>query len=93
MSNDIQPEEKIFSIHEDHTDILVKGTREAEFGHKVNLTTGKSNIILDVEIVSGNPGDSQLYEGALERVQHIYGVTQRCGYGWGLCVAKEPRDR
>jgi len=30
--------EKIFSIYEAHTDIIVKGRREAEFGHKVNLT-------------------------------------------------------
>lgn len=52
--------EKIFSIYEDHTDIIVKGKREAEFGHKVNLTTGRSNIILDVEIADGNPGDTQL---------------------------------
>jgi len=36
---------KIFSIYEAHTDIIVKGRREAEFGHKVNLTAGRSNII------------------------------------------------
>jgi len=69
--------EKIFSIYEDHTDIIVKGKREAEFGHKVNLTTGRSNIILDVEIVKGNPADSQLYAGALERVGLSYGFTPR----------------
>jgi IS5 family transposase len=69
--------EKIFSIYEEHTDIIVKGKREAEFGHKVNLTTGRSTIILDVEIVDGNPSDSQLYEGALERVERMYGVTPR----------------
>ena len=69
--------EKIFSIYEVHTDIIVKGKREAEFGHKVNLTTGRSNIILDVEIVKGNPADSQLYEGALERIERCYGVTPR----------------
>lgn len=69
--------EKIFSIYEEHTDIIVKGRREAEFGHKVNLTTGKSNLILDLEIVGGNPSDSQLYAGALERIEHSYGVTPR----------------
>lgn len=69
--------EKIFSIYEVHTDIIVKGKREAEFGHKVNLTTGRSNIILDVEIVKGNPADSKLYEGALERIERCYGVTPR----------------
>ncbi|MDP2156335.1 MAG: transposase, partial [Nitrospirota bacterium] len=69
--------EKIFSIYEVHTDIIVKGKREAEFGHKVNLTTGRSNIILDVEIVGGNPADSKLYEGALDRIERCYGVTPR----------------
>ena len=69
--------EKIFSIYEEHTDIIVKGQREVEFGHKVNLTTGRSNIILDVEIVSGNPSDSQLYGGVLERIESSYGVTPR----------------
>ena len=69
--------EKIFSIYEAHTDIIVKGRREAEFGHKVNLTAGRSNIILDVEIVDGNPKDSQLYEGVLDRIQRDYGVTPR----------------
>ena len=69
--------EKIFSIYEAHTDIIVKGRREAEFGHKVNLTAGRSNIIVDVEIVEGNPKDSQLYEGVLDRIQRDYGVTPR----------------
>ena len=35
--------EKIFSIYEEHTDIIVKGSREVEFGHKVNLAMGRSN--------------------------------------------------
>lgn len=69
--------DKIFSIYEDHTDIIVKGKREVEFGHKVNLTTGRSNIILDVQIVDGNPGDSQLYEGVLDRIKCNYGITPR----------------
>ena len=41
-------EDKIFSIYEQHTDIIVKGSREVEFGHKINLATGKSNLILNV---------------------------------------------
>lgn len=68
---------KMFSIYEEHTDIIVKGKREAEFGHKVNLTRGRSKIILDVEIVEGNPKDSQLFEGVLERIRQDYRVTPR----------------
>jgi len=69
--------EKIFSIYEDHTDIIVKGSREVVFGHKVNLATGRSNLILDCEITDGNPKDSTLYEGVLERVRNDYGLRPR----------------
>jgi IS5 family transposase len=69
--------EKIFSIYEDHTDIIVKGSREVAFGHKVNLATGRSNLILDCEITDGNPKDSNLYGGVLERVRSDYGVRPR----------------
>jgi len=34
-------DDKIFSIYEQHTDIIVKGQREALFGHKINLAAGK----------------------------------------------------
>src|SRR3990172_2364751 len=64
--------EKIFSIYEGHKDLIVKGARQVEFRHKVNLTTGRSNLILDCEIVDGNPKDSVLYEGVLERVRSDY---------------------
>ncbi|MFQ5772159.1 MAG: ISNCY family transposase, partial [bacterium] len=34
-------DEKLFSIYERHTDIIVKGSREVDFGHKVNLAGGR----------------------------------------------------
>jgi IS5 family transposase len=40
--------EKILSIFEPHTDIIVKGNRDPEYGHKVCLTTGKSGLVLDL---------------------------------------------
>jgi len=77
LGESVPNREKIFSIYEDHTDILVKGSREAAFGHKVNLTTGRSNLILDCEIVDGNPRDSILYEGVLARMRSDYGLRPR----------------
>jgi IS5 family transposase len=68
-------EEKIFSIYERHTDIIVKGKREVQFGHKVQISGGKSNLILSCEIVRGNPKDSELYEGTIEEVKKGYGKT------------------
>jgi IS5 family transposase len=69
--------DKIFSIYERHTDIIVKGSREVLFGHKINLSTGRSNLILDCEILSGNPNDSKLYKGPIERIESNYGIVPR----------------
>jgi IS5 family transposase len=69
--------EKIFSIYEAHTDIIVKGGREVQFGHKINIAGGKSNLILDCQILDGNPSDKTLYAPTLERIQHHYGRTPR----------------
>jgi transposase, IS5 family len=65
--------EKVVSFFEDHTDIIEKGQREIVYGHKVFLTGGKSGLILDCLIVSGNPADTDLFIPMLERQEHIYG--------------------
>ena len=69
--------EKIFSIYEQHTDIIVKGAREVEFGHKINLVTGKSNLILECEVCSGNPPDKELYKSAIESIVQNYNIVPR----------------
>lgn len=69
--------DKIFSIYELHTDIIVKGSREVQFGHKINLTTGKSNLVLSCEILRGNPSDSALYPITLDKVIADYQVRPR----------------
>lgn len=77
LGESVPNREKIFSIYEEHTDIIVKGAREVSFGHKVNLATGRSNLILDCEIAEGNPKDSILFEGVLKRVTDNYGIKPR----------------
>lgn len=78
IKNEIIPnEEKIFSIYERHTDIIVKGSREVLFGHKINLSSGKSNLILDCEILRGNPADKTLYQPSINRVIENYETTPR----------------
>ena len=69
--------EKLVSIFETHTDILVKGEREVVFGHKVCLTGGASSMILDCVIEQGNPADSTLVERMMERQIEIYGKPPR----------------
>lgn len=42
------------------------------FGHKICVTGGSSNLILDCLIVDGNPADSSLTDQMLDRQKHIY---------------------
>ena len=78
INNEAVPNnEKIFSIYELHTDIIVKGSREVQFGHKINLTSGKSNLILDCQVLKGNPHDSSLYQPTMDRVINGYGKVPR----------------
>lgn len=69
----VENSDKIFSIYEEHTDIIVKGLREWLFGHKVNISSGKSNLILDCEVLKGNPADVNLFEEPLKNIHENYG--------------------
>lgn len=71
----LSAEEKVFSLFEDHTDIIIKGSREIQYGHKLNLSSGKSGLILDVVIEQGNPADSERLLSMLERHIEHYGVA------------------
>ena len=79
-------EAKIYSIYEQHTDIIVKGARDVKFGHKVDLSSGKSNLILHCQVLRGNPSDSGLFAPAIDAIIENYGTVPRdCttdgGYG------------
>jgi len=64
--------EKIVSIFEPHTDIIVSGRPEIGYGHKVCLTTGRSSMILDCVVLEGNPADSTLATDMITRHREIY---------------------
>lgn len=64
--------EKVTSLFEPHTDIIKKDRRETFYGHKICLTGGPSNLILDCEILDGNPADTSLVENILDRHNDIY---------------------
>ena len=69
--------EKLVSIFEPHTDILVKDNRETRYGHKVCLTGGKSSLVLDCVIEEGNPADATLVERTLTRHVALFGQAPR----------------
>ena len=65
--------QKVVSIFEDHTNVIVKDNRDTYYGHKICLTGGASNLILDCVILEGNPADTDLVEQMLDRQQQLYG--------------------
>jgi len=69
--------QKIVSIFEEHTDIVVKGRRDVQYGHKLNLSTGRSGLILDVVIEEGNPADADCFIPMLDRHIDQYGKAPR----------------
>ena len=70
-------DQKVFSIYEQHTDIIVKGQREVKFGHKVNVGTGKSNLILTCEVLQGNPADTGLFQKTIDTLVEQYNIVPR----------------
>jgi len=69
--------EKVLSLFESHTDIIVKKKNEVYFGHKLNLTSGKSSMILDVVVEEGNPADSERFLPMVENQIETYGCPPR----------------
>jgi len=69
----VPAQEKLVSIFETHTDIIIKDRRDTYFGHKICLTGGRSNLILDCVVLKGNPADSELAQAMLERQKELYG--------------------
>lgn len=64
--------EKLVSIFEDHTDIIVKDRRATYYGHKLCLSTGASSLVLDCQVLEGNPADSTLVDEMLQRHTDLY---------------------
>jgi IS5 family transposase len=69
--------EKIVSFFEDHTDIIVKGRRDTEYGHKVFLSGGASTMILGCLILRGNPADRDQYRPLLSQHKEWFGRMPR----------------
>ena len=69
--------EKIVSIFEPHTDIIVKDGRDTYYGHKIALTGGCSGLLTDLVIWEGNPPDSSMATQMIERQQEIFGRCPR----------------
>jgi IS5 family transposase len=73
LGETVPASEKLVSIFETHTDIIVKDRRDTLYGHKLCLATGASGLLTDCHVEKGNPADSTLAIGMVERHLERYG--------------------
>lgn len=76
LGEKVENDKKLFSIYELHTDIIVKGAN-VQFGHKVNLSTGKGNLILTCQVLEGTPTDSSIFKPTVDQFISAYGKVPR----------------
>lgn len=81
--------DKLVSLFEPHADIIVKGRRDVDYGHKLNLTAGRSGLILDLVIEAGNPADSERLLPMLERHIAVWGTAPRQAAADGGYASRE----
>lgn len=67
--------EKLFSIFEPHTDLIVRGKAKTpvEFGHKVFLAESRHGLITDYRVLDGNPADEAHLAPSLTQHQATFG--------------------
>ena len=71
--------EKIYSIFEPHTDLIMRGKvrTPVEFGHKVFLAESAKGLITQYEVLNGNPSDENHVEPSLSRHEATFGSAPR----------------
>ncbi len=85
----LSPQDKIVSIFEPHTDIIIKDRRDILFGHKVTITGGVSGLLTDLVIEQGNPADVTLAQRMMTRQREIFGRVPRQAAFDGGFASKE----
>jgi len=69
--------QKVVSIFEPHTDIIVKDRRATYYGHKIALTGGKSGLLTDLVILEGNPADTTIAKEMIVRQKEVFGTLPK----------------
>ncbi|MFN0171279.1 MAG: ISNCY family transposase [Bryobacteraceae bacterium] len=67
-------DEKVYSIFEDHTQLIKRGKQRTpvEFGHKVFLAESAQGLIADYQVLDGNPADTNQVKASLDRHQQVF---------------------
>lgn len=78
--------EKVVSIHEPHTDVIVKDNRGTVYGHKAFLTVGSSGLILDLVVPQGNPNDVTYTQPTIDALNEAHGIVpEEAAFDGGFC--------
>jgi IS5 family transposase len=72
----VPADQKLYSIFEPHTDLIKRGKTQkpVEFGHKLFLAEGRRGIILDYQVLDGNPIDAVHVKPWLKRHLKRFGA-------------------
>lgn len=84
--------ERVFSIFEPHTELLMRGRRQkpVEFGHMVLLCQSPEKFITDYEAYLHRRADCQLTEEVIERHEGLFGQTPEVlAADMGFCPDEE----
>ena len=75
LGEDVPVAEKIFSIFETHTDLIMRGKADkpVEFGHKVFLAESACGLITQYRVLDGNPCDEKHVEPSLQDHKETFG--------------------
>lgn len=65
--------DKVVSLFEEHSDIIIKGQREVDYGHKLNIASDAQGLLTSVTIEQGNPADTERYLPVLDDHEALYG--------------------
>jgi len=89
----VPAQEKIVSIFEAHSDIIVKDRRDTLYGHKLCLATGASGFVLDCVVEEGNPADSTLAVDMVTRQETLYErVPRQVAFDGGFTSSANLKD-
>ena len=75
----IPNDEKLFSIFEPHTELLIRGKagKPIEFGHMVSIHQVEGSFIVDYEVHAKKPADFETIDAALARHVELFGAPPR----------------
>ncbi|MFQ5382336.1 MAG: ISNCY family transposase [Dehalococcoidia bacterium] len=75
LGEQVPNDEKLFSIFEHHTELLIRGkaNKDIEFGHMINICQVESKFITDYEVFEKKPVEYELIEGALDSHKELFG--------------------